>query len=191
MQIERNNLALAASPMSSAQGMASGAAAQSGQRDILASLRQIRATGRVVLKFSPDSSGINSIPDITMEDGDHFVVPPVPSTVNVVGAVYDQNSFLYTQSGRAGTYLQLAGGPNTDADRKHEFIIRANGEVASREGGKTIWSGSEFNNLRIYPGDTIMVPEKKFKPSAMSEVLGYSQMFSQFALGAAALTVIQ
>jgi protein involved in polysaccharide export with SLBB domain len=126
-----------------------------------------------------------------MEDGDHFVVPPVPSTVNVVGAVYDQNSFLYTQSGRAGTYLQLAGGPNTDADRKHEFIIRANGEVASREGGKTIWSGSEFNNLRIYPGDTIMVPEKKFKPSAMSEVLGYSQMFSQFALGAAALTVIQ
>jgi protein involved in polysaccharide export with SLBB domain len=179
MQIQRNNLALA--------GAASGAAAEN---DILASLQQIRATGRVVLKFTPGSSGTNSIPDIAMEDGDRFVVPSIPSTVNVVGAVYDQNSFLYAQGGRVGTYLQLAGGPNTNADRKHEFIIRANGEVASSERVKTIWSGSEFNNLRINPGDTIMVPEKKFKPSAMSTVLGYTQMFSQFALGAAALSVI-
>jgi protein involved in polysaccharide export with SLBB domain len=191
MQIQRNNLALAASPMSSAQGMASGAAAQSSQGGILASLRQIRATGRIVLKFTPVSSGTNSIPEIAMEDGDRFVVPSTPSTVNVVGAVYDQNSFLYAQGGRAGSYLQLAGGPNADADPKREFIIRANGEVASREKGKNIWSGDEFNNLRIYPGDTIMVPEKKFKPSALSGVLGWSQMFSQFAVGAAALNVIQ
>jgi protein involved in polysaccharide export with SLBB domain len=191
MQIQRNNLALAASPISSAQGMASGTAVQSGQRDVLASLRQIRATGRIVLKFSPESSGVSNLPDIALEDGDSFTVPSVPATVNVVGAVYDQSSFLYTQGSRAGTYLQLAGGPNADADAKHEFVIRANGEVASREKGKTIWSGGEFNNLRINPGDTIIVPEKKLKPSAMSEVLGWSQMFSQFALGAAALSIIQ
>jgi protein involved in polysaccharide export with SLBB domain len=190
MQIQRNNLELAASPMSSAQGMASGTTAQNSQRDILAGLRQIRATGRIVLKFAPNSNGTNSIPDITMEDGDRFVVPSVPSTVNVVGAVYDQNSFLYAQGKRVGTYLQLAGGPNSDADRKHEFIIRANGEVSSRERAKGLW-GNEFDNLSVYPGDTVMVPEKKFKPSAMSQVLGWSQMFSQFALGAAALSVIQ
>jgi hypothetical protein len=41
------------------------------------------------------------------------------------------------------------------------------------------------------PGDTIIVPEKALKPSALQGVLNWSQMFSQFALGAAALTIIQ
>jgi protein involved in polysaccharide export with SLBB domain len=125
-----------------------------------------------------------------MEDGDRFVVPPVPATVNVVGAVYDQNSFLYARGGRAGIYLRLAGGPNRDADRKHEFIIRANGDVVSRYMEKGL-RGNEFNNLRINPGDTIVVPEKTFKPSALRGVIDWSQMFSQFALGAAALSVLK
>jgi protein involved in polysaccharide export with SLBB domain len=191
MGIQRSNLAMAASSASSAQDLASGAAAQSSERDILASLRLIRATGRIVLRFAPDSSGTNSIPDVRLEDGDRFVVPPVPATVNVVGSVYDQNSFLYARARRAGTYLQLAGGPNRDADWKHEFIIRADGEVVSRDRSKTIWEGGKFSDLRMYPGDTIVVPEKTFKPSALRGVLDWSQMFSQFALGAAALTVIQ
>jgi protein involved in polysaccharide export with SLBB domain len=125
-----------------------------------------------------------------MEDGDRFIVPPVPATVNVVGAVYDQNSFLYARGRRAGAYLQLAGGPNRDADRRHEFVIRADGEVVSREVEKGLW-GNGFDNLRLNPGDTLVVPEKTFKPSALRGVLDWSQMFSQFALGAAALSIIQ
>ena len=191
MEMQRSSVAMASSSTSSAQDLTSAAAAQNSERDILASLRQIRATGRVVLRFTSDSSGMSSFPGITMEDGDRFVVPPVPATVNVVGAVYDQNSFLYAQARRAGTYLQLAGGPNRDADRSHEFIIRADGEVVSSERGKTIWSGSEFNNLRINPGDTIVVPEKTIKPSALRGLIDWSQMFSQFALGAAALSVLK
>jgi protein involved in polysaccharide export with SLBB domain len=191
MGLQRSSLALASSGTNSAQDLASGAAAQSSEQSLLASLKQIRATGRIVLRFTPESSGMSNLPDITLEDGDRFAVPSVPATVNVVGAVYDQNSFLYARGHRAGAYLQQAGGPNRDADRKHAFIIRADGEVVSRERGKTIWSGNSFNDLRINPGDTIVVPEKTFKPSALRGVLDWSQMFSQFALGAAALSVIQ
>jgi protein involved in polysaccharide export with SLBB domain len=190
-RIQRSNLAMAASATNSAQDMATGAAAQNNEQNLLASLRQIRATGRIVLRFAPDSSGTSNIPEIAMESGDSFIVPPVPATVNVVGAVYDQNSFLYAPGQKTGAYLQQAGGPNRDADWKHEFIIRADGEVVSRERGKTIWNGDEFNHVRINPGDTIVVPEKTFKPSALRGVLDWSQMFSQFALGAAALDVIQ
>ncbi|MGA2675137.1 MAG: SLBB domain-containing protein [Terracidiphilus sp.] len=190
MGIQRGNLALASSPASSTQDLTSGAAAQSSERDLLASLRQIRATGRIVLRFTPNSSGVDSLPDIPIEDGDRFVVPSVPATVNVIGAVYDQNSFLYQPGRRAGTYLRQAGGPNRDADRGHEFVIRADGEVVSRDKNKSIW-GNEFNNVRIYPGDTIMVPEKTFKPSALRGFTDWSQMFSQFALGAAALSVLK
>ena len=50
--------------------------------------------------------------------------------------------------------------------------------------------GSEFNDLHIYPGDTIVVPEKLPKASALYGVMNWSQMFSQFALGAAALDVV-
>lgn len=190
MQIQRGNLAMAASSVSSPQDLASGAAAQSGERDLLATLREVRATGRIVLRFMPDSQGSDKIPDLTLEDGDTFMVPPTPASVNVVGAVYDQNSFLYSNGARVGTYLEFAGGANRDGDRAHEFIIRANGQVVSRERKKGVWT-DEFSSLPLYPGDTIVVPEKTFRPSALRGVIDWSQLFSQFALGAAALSVLK
>lgn len=181
---------MAASPVSSSQDLASGAAAQNSERELLASLRQIRATGRIVLNLNPDSSGISNLPEIKMEDGDRFVIPAIPSTVNVVGAVYNQNSFLYERERRTDSYLKLAGGPNRDADKGHQFIIRADGKVVSREMGKGLW-GNDFSKLRMYPGDTIVVPEKTFKPSILRGFLDWSQMFSQLALGAAAISVLK
>jgi protein involved in polysaccharide export with SLBB domain len=189
ISIQRGNLAMAAAPASSAQDLASGTAAQSSERELLARLRQIRATGRIVLEFKPEASGTSVIPDIAMENGDHFVIPSTPASVNVVGAVYDQNSFLYASGLHAGAYLQLAGGPNRDADRKHEFIIRANGDVVSHAMAKGLW-GSEFDKMRMNPGDTIVVPDKTFKPSAVRGIIDWSSMFSQFALGAAALSIL-
>ena len=191
MGIQRNGLALASSPVGNAQDMASNAAAQSSEREMLASLRQIRATGRIVLRFTSESRGTGTIPEIAIEDGDHFIVPSVPATVNVVGAVYDQNSFLYKQGINAGSYLRQAGGANRDADRARIFIIRASGEVVSHDKSGTIWGHGDFNSQRINPGDTIVVPEKTFKPSAMRGVVEWSQMFSQFALGAAALSILK
>jgi hypothetical protein len=61
--------------------------------------------------------------------------------------------------------------------------------VVSRERENGLW-GNEFNNLRINPGDTIVMPEKNLRPSALRGILDWSQLFSQFALGAAALSVI-
>ncbi len=191
MGINRNALMLAASPASaSSQGLASSAAVQGSEQSLLSSLRQIRATGRIVFPLQPNSTAIDGLPDITMEDGDRFVVPHIPAAINVVGAVYDQNSFLFQAHTHVRVYLRLAGGTNKDADRNREFIIRADGEVVSRDTSKGPW-GSEFDELRIYPGDTIVVPEKLPKESALYGVLNWSQMFSQFALGAAAIDVIK
>ena len=136
-------MATATSSARSGQDLASDAAAQNSQAALLASLRQIRATGRIVLKFRPESTFTNILPDIPLENGDRFTVPSVPATINVVGAVYDQNSFLYTNGQKAGVYLRLAGGPNRDADRKHAFIIRADGQVVSREMSNNLW-GNDF-----------------------------------------------
>jgi protein involved in polysaccharide export with SLBB domain len=186
LSIQRSAIMLAVSTTNGGPG---GTAAQSGEQSLLASLRQIRATGRIVLTFLPGSNSVDSIPNIPLEDGDSFVVPHTPATVNVVGAVYDQNSFLFKAGSRAGAYLHHAGGTTREADRRHEFVIRADGEVVSRD---TIWDGWEdaFDNLRIYPGDTIVVPEKTLKLPALASIMNWSTMFSQLALGAAVLTVL-
>lgn len=189
MQMQRGNLALASSAASSAQDLASASAAQTGEQGLLAQLRQLRATGRIVLELKPGSQGIGVLPNITLENGDHFIVPPLPASVNVVGAVYDQNSFLYVASRRSGDYLHLAGGPNRDADRKDVFIIRADGSVVSRSAASGLW-GNEFDSLRMNPGDTIVVPEKGFRPSSLRGFLDWSTLFSQFALGAAAVKAV-
>ena len=189
MEIQRSNMAVNASA-GAAQNLAGTAAGQANEQNLLISLRQIRATGRIVLDFKPDSKGTSSLPDITLQDGDNFIVPSVPATVDVVGAVYDQNSFLFSSNGKVGDYLHEAGGPSRDADRKHEFLIHADGKVVSYVSGKGLWSDN-FNNLRVYPGDSIIVPEKTFKPGALFELIQYTQLFSQFALGALALRELQ
>jgi protein involved in polysaccharide export with SLBB domain len=181
MNIQRGNLALAAS-----QDAGASAAAQPSEQELLTALRQVRATGRIVLAFRPESNDLQSIPDVALENGDHFVIPPVPAVVNVVGAVYNQNSFLYEQGRTTGAYLVQAGGPNRDADTSHEFVIRANGDVTSRDAKRNGW-GDNFAKLRLNPGDSIVVPNKIFKPSALRPALEWTQLFYQLALGAAVI----
>jgi protein involved in polysaccharide export with SLBB domain len=156
---------------------------------LIARLSQIKATGRIVLQFRPDNSNLEDVPPITLENGDQFIVPFAPATVNVVGAVYNQNSFLYQPSHTAGSYLQMAGGPNRSADSRRTFVIRADGSVISRDAVKGVW-GNEFKKQRLNPGDTIVVPDKTLRPNALRGVLDWTQIFSQLALGAAAINVL-
>ena len=188
MQVQRGNLAVASSSVSSSQDQSSAAAAQGSEQQLIAALARIRATGRIVLEFQPNSKGVDSIPDLPLEDGDRFVVPSRPDNVNVVGAVYDQNSFLYAQRRRVGDYLKMAGGPNQDSDRKYSFVIRASGAVVSKTTTNGLW-GNEFADLRVYAGDTIVVPEKTFKPSALRTAIEFTTIFSQLAFGALAFSI--
>lgn len=190
LQIERGSLAQASSATASAQDLASASTALITERDLIAKLKQIRATGRMVLEVHPDSMGLDSLPDLPLEDGDRFIVPSVPASVNVVGSVYDQNSFIFQSGRRIGDYLHLAGGPNRDADRKHIFVIRADGSVLSRQTTSSIW-GNTFDTVRLNPGDTVVVPEKTFGPSGLRGFLEFSQLFSQLAFGAAAISILQ
>ena len=119
------------------------------------------------------------------------MIPPVPAVIHVVGAVYNQNSFLYKPSQRVEGYLLQAGGPNRDADKRHAFIIRASGNVESRDRSSGLWSSDRFSQLHLNPGDTIVVPDKTYRPSALRGFLEWSQLFSQLALSAAAINIIR
>ncbi len=160
------------------------------QRQLVEKLRDVKPTGRVVLDLKPNARGAGELPEIALEDGDRFVVPYRPSTVELLGAVYNKNSFLYQREERVDDYLRRAGGPTRDADASRMFLIRADGSVLSRQSVKGLWNGG-FTALRLMPGDAIVVPERLSHGSLLRGLRDWSQVFSQFALGAAAVRIIQ
>jgi len=85
--------------------------------------------------------------------------PVSPSTVDILGAVYNKNAFLYQREERLDDYLKRAGGPTRDADTARMFVIRADGSVLGKQSVKGLWNGG-FASLRLMPGDAIVVPER-------------------------------
>ncbi len=173
----------------SASDTAAATAASAQNQSIIASLRQVRSTGRVVLNLKPDSHDLSQIPDLPLEDGDRFIVPRVPSTVSVDGAVYNQNSFVFDQERRLGGYIRLAGGTNRDADKSRAYVIRASGSVISKQYSSSL-RGNNFDSLHLYPGDTVVVPLNLTKGNTIRLIVDIAQIVGQFGIAIAAATVV-
>jgi protein involved in polysaccharide export with SLBB domain len=159
------------------------------ERGRMEKLRQTRATGRIVLNLKPPDSTVGDLPAIALEDGDHFTIPEKPAVVAVVGSVYNQNSFLYQTGKSLGAYLRQSGGVTRNGDRGQMFVIRADGSVLSNQMQHSLWAGS-FQSVRLGPGDTVVVPERIRTGTLLRGIRDWSQVFSQFALGAAAIRVV-
>jgi protein involved in polysaccharide export with SLBB domain len=158
-------------------------------RLLLTQLRRAKATGRVVLNLPPEAQGSAHLPAMALEDGDRMVVPATPATVQVIGAVANQNAFLYREGGTVREYLNLAGNLTRDADRHQIFVLRADGSVDGRGNGGLL--SSPVGKLRLHPGDTVVVPEKKVGAGALRGIVNWTQLISGLALGAAAINAIR
>jgi protein involved in polysaccharide export with SLBB domain len=161
------------------------AAAQQQNQNVINSLRQVRATGRIVLEMPVDANNISQLPDLPLEDGDRFIVPRVPSTVSVDGAVYNQNSFVYDPTRRVGSYIRLAGGANRDADTSRAYVIRASGSVLSKQYSSSL-RGNSFDSLHIYPGDTVVIPLNLTRGNTLRTVVSIAQIVGQLGIAIAA-----
>jgi protein involved in polysaccharide export with SLBB domain len=164
-------------------------ASEAAARAVVTQLRQMQPSGRIVMRLAPESRGIDAIADMTLEDGDRFLVPKAPSFVSVTGNVYNPSALGYDPNERLKDYLGEAGGPNRMADKGREFILRANGAVISRLDAHG--RRGRFDELLVYPGDTIVVPPKYVTGSLMRDLLNASTIFEGFGLGAAAFNLIQ
>jgi protein involved in polysaccharide export with SLBB domain len=183
-QVERNSLGQASAAGGSGQsGSVAGDQLSSLNREMIARIRQVRATGRVVLNINHQSMGLNALPDMHLEDGDRLQVPFIPETIQAVGAVFNPHAFLYHDRATVNEYLHLAGGPNREADRKRMYVLRADGSVVGHEMGHSIFE-DDFKKLRLYPGDAIIVPEKDVHPSNLNQIMLWSQLASQASLSA-------
>ncbi|TAN55643.1 MAG: sugar transporter, partial [Betaproteobacteria bacterium] len=161
---------------------------QEAQRGLVARMRALKPTGRIVLEL-PEQARLADLPDISLEDGDRVLVPSTPSMVSVFGSVYNESSFVYRPAKSVDDYLAQAGGPRREADERSTFVIRADGSVVSRR-QSGIFFGS-LGSLSPMPGDAIVVPEDFERTTWVRTLKDWSQIFYQFGLGAAAIQVLK
>jgi polysaccharide export outer membrane protein len=160
------------------------------QEAIITQLRNTRASGRVALAVKPKDKDVNDFPNMVMEDSDRLTIPHTPSTVSVVGDVYNPGSFIFTTPNTAGSYLEIAGKGKPQSDMHHAFVLRANGVVVAAYNVNGLFTGTKFNRIRLYPGDQIVVPYKLPTGAFVRSLQQWTQISSQLAITAAALAVV-
>jgi protein involved in polysaccharide export with SLBB domain len=162
----------------------------SAQEAILGQLHSARATGRVSLPVRPHDKDINDFPDMMMEDNDRLTIPHTPSTVAVVGNVYNPGSFIYNPHNTVESYLDMAGKGKPASDFHHAFVLRANGVVVAANNVNGPFTGGQFDRLRLYPGDQVIVPYKLPTGAFVRGLRDWSQIVSQLAVTGVVLSTV-
>jgi len=106
--------------------------------------------GRIVIDLTTPTSYTNFV----LEDGDELYVPRNLNTVSVIGEVYNPSTFRYQkENAKVGYYLEAAGGLKETSDKKHIYIVKANGSIVTNKMTKVI-------STELEPGDAVVVPQK-------------------------------
>jgi protein involved in polysaccharide export with SLBB domain len=155
------------------------------KEQVLARLRNSPASGRLVINISGDiSKWEGTSVDIEMRPGDALHIPKLTNFVSVNGLVYNTVAISFVPGRDAGWYLTKAGGVASGGDKRAIYVIRADGSVVAHEKS---WISNTVLNIRMRPGDTIIVPEKIITGSeTFKDIIAAAQAFSTIALAAAA-----
>jgi protein involved in polysaccharide export with SLBB domain len=164
-------------------------AMQQQRQEALDSLRSHPSTGRLVIRISSDISQWENRPaDIIVRAGDSLIVPKLPDFVLVSGQVYNPTGISFRPGKDAGWYLRQAGGATRNGDKKQVFILRADGSVVGDQ--KSTLFGRGILDVRMHPGDSIIVPEKVIGGSQLwRNLIGTAQIMSSVALTGAVVGV--
>lgn len=161
------------------------------QRQLLARMKTLKASGRIALELQPERP---KYPELPLEDGDVVSVPTKPGFVSVFGAVLAENAFIHRKNATVEEYLERAG-LLREADIDAAMVIRADGSVEANSAHRRWFGGGGFMGKEVYPGDSIFVPEKFDRRTAYTQFIqgakDWTAILYQFGLGAAALRTIR
>ncbi len=158
------------------------------QRRLAERLRAVRADGRIVLELANGAATVEDLPDLPLHNGDSIYIPRRPGTVNVLGAVFQQNAFIYRDNRAVNDYLALAGGATGTADLSELYVIRADGTTQSTRNAAFF---SPLGYEVVNAGDTIVLPESIERRSWIQSLKEWTTILYQFGLGAAGIKVLQ
>ena len=164
-------------------------------KELIAKLRTVQATGRMVLEISSLETLRNSIYDIELENGDSLVIPENPRSLQTLGAVFNQTAFVFDPTKALPDYIELAGGYTESADKDRVFVLKVNGSaVKARESGLFLFSKAAYTTRNgkplLEPGDSIVVPEKLERIAWLRETKDITQILFQIAVAAGVVIAI-
>tara|TARA_S200000501_G_scaffold375348_2_gene427138 strand:- start:905 stop:3169 length:2265 start_codon:yes stop_codon:yes gene_type:complete len=139
--------------------------------------------GRIAGDFSPQS--LTSSKTILL-DGDVIFVPKNPNAINVLGEVLNPIAFEYNEKITVRSAVKTAGGYQDYADKRKVYVIKANGII--ERANRNIF----MTDVKIQPGDTIVVPRKIITNNPGLEALTpLTQILSDLAFSSAAINNLQ
>lgn len=147
---------------------------------LLAQLKEVRATGRMVIELDDAAKLRGGFQDITLRAGDKLFVPKRPDEVTVLGEVYNQIAMLFNPRLSRDEYVRQAG-PTRMADMDAIYVVRANGLVETSNSSG--WFSSSGN---VGPGDTVIVPLQLDHMNYLDMALDWSRAMMQIGVSIAA-----
>jgi protein involved in polysaccharide export with SLBB domain len=151
-------------------------------------LKALKSKGRVSLEIDADRQ---TLPPIPLEDGDTILVPTTPAFVAAAGSVNNDNVFIYRPGKTVGDVLASAG-LNEESEPSETFVLRADGSIFGR---KRVGWFSRFEDTKLMPGDTVVVPSKVDRESGYNTLMrglrDWTQIFSNLGIGAAAIKTLK
>jgi protein involved in polysaccharide export with SLBB domain len=160
----------------------------------LSRLQQVQPNGRIALELTPQTTSIDMLPDLPLDHADRISIPARPGFVTVSGAVVNNNAFLWKPGRTAGDYVKLAG-LDEAAQPSAMFILRADGTVNHANDAKGLFGYGGLGSQPLYPGDAVVVPNQldfeTWGRALVRNLKDWSQIFSQFGLGAAAIQTLR
>jgi protein involved in polysaccharide export with SLBB domain len=135
------------------------------RRQLIENLRSVDVLGRVIVKLDVPEALSGTPWDVELEDGDALRVPQIPSTIEVMGAVYAASSHVYNSRMGIDDYVNAAGGYLRSAHKRMLYLLKSDGTVVRLTRGSNMlskkkWAAAKGFSAVVEPGDTIVAPVK-------------------------------
>ena len=156
----------AVSSTNTASGSATGQTAEiSRRRELINRLRTIEIMGRMIVKLDKDMKFKDTKYDLKLQNGDKLIIPDVPDSINVMGAVYAPSSQVYNDKMGINDYINEAGGAVKSAHKRMLYLLKSDGTVIrlTRSTGtfaNKSWKATKGVSFKVESGDVIVVPVK-------------------------------
>lgn len=154
------------------------------QKKFIDKLKKIKPSGRIILGLKDANVKLDNLSDIFLENGDNVYIPPIPSTIDVIGQVYNPATFIYNSKNTLGDYINMAGTTNKLADNSSIYVLHADGSLYSKQQAGLF---SPFYSLTLNPGDAIIIPQDISLTNVTQTLINWTQILANFGLGVAAI----
>ncbi|NOU02703.1 MAG: capsule biosynthesis protein [Novosphingobium sp.] len=147
--------------------------------ELVRQLKNRKIEGRLVMDVAPSA---NQLPgSFVVENNDSLFIPNQKLSVGIYGFVNSSADFRYNPGIKVRDYIKLAGGFSRYADKKHVFVVRANGSLLGSNG---------VLSAAALPGDLVFVPVNTERGAFWARLRDLVGLTSQSALTAASVIAV-